>query len=83
VSPALSACSTVLELFSEVGDTVAPHLGFERFAAYRAASADGVLDARSRLSDADRGLYGAKQGGRDRTVDISRPAATRSAGGYQ
>jgi diguanylate cyclase (GGDEF)-like protein len=45
VSPAMSACSTAFELFEEVGDTVVPHLGFERFAAYESGE-DGQLELR-------------------------------------
>ncbi len=39
VSPTLSACSIALELLQAASDTVVPHLGFERVAAY------GVHDA--------------------------------------
>ena len=34
ISPALSACATTDELMSMAGESVVPHLGFERFAAY-------------------------------------------------
>ncbi|MGI8714534.1 MAG: sensor domain-containing diguanylate cyclase [Solirubrobacteraceae bacterium] len=34
VSPALSACATAGELMSMAGQSVVPHLGFERFAGY-------------------------------------------------
>ena len=40
-SPALSACATTAELMSMAGQSVVPHLGFERFAAY--VVSDGML----------------------------------------
>ncbi len=39
VSPALSASSTAIDLFSAMGDTIVPHLGFERVAVYRTVDA--------------------------------------------
>lgn len=42
-SPALSACSTVRELLEAACDTVVPHLGFDRVAAYGAAE-PGTLE---------------------------------------
>lgn len=36
ISPALSACTTALGVLEAACDTVVPHLGFERVAAYRA-----------------------------------------------
>ncbi len=42
ISPALSACSTSLELIEAACDMVVPHLGFERVAAYEVAD-EGLL----------------------------------------
>ncbi len=56
-SPALSACATTGELMSMAGQSVVPHLGFERFAAYV------VSDETLTLS--------ATQGWDDETVSLS------------
>ncbi len=44
-SPALSACATTGELMSMAGQSVVPHLGFERFAAYVVSDETLTLNA--------------------------------------
>ncbi len=58
VSPALSACSTAVELLAAVADTIVPHLGFERVAMYRTVAGETLelcltrgWEVTARLSD--------------------------------
>jgi diguanylate cyclase (GGDEF)-like protein len=59
VSPTLTSCATAEELFATVGETVVPHLGFERMAAYAAGNGTAMHLRHTRGWDSERMLAGA------------------------